>query len=73
MWCLELESNQRPPDFQSSTLPAELSKHMVAHLGTAPSEPIDKSFTDSTASLTGYCATNGMPGEIRTHENFMLA
>ena len=36
MWCLELESNQRPPDFQSSTLPAELSKHMVGREGLEP-------------------------------------
>lgn len=36
MWCLELESNQRPPDFQSSTLPTELSKHMVGREGLEP-------------------------------------
>lgn len=42
--------------FRPALRPHKLQRHMVAHLGTAPSEPIDKSFTDSTASLTGYCA-----------------
>ena len=34
--CLESESNQRHEDFQSSALPTELSRHVVAGTGFEP-------------------------------------
>lgn len=55
-----MESNHRMWFFRPPRRPRTPSNHMVAHLGTAPSEPIGKSFTDSTASLTEYCAISGI-------------